>query len=279
MADEQAVRENPMKTRATTYKIEKMDCPTEEQMIRMKLDDIEGIQNLYFDIPKRLLTVHHDADRLNLITKKLEELDLNIRIHGSQKSSDTEGRPTAETIERKSLMIVLTINFGFFVMEMVSGLISRSMGLVADSLDMFADASVYGLSLYVVGKTVQKKKSIAKLSGYFQFSLAVIGFAEVIRRFLGFEAIPDFRTMIFVSILALIGNTVCLYILQKSKSEEAHMRASMIFTSNDIVVNSGVIAAGILVSVLDSKTPDLIIGSIVFTLVMRGAFRIIKLAR
>ncbi len=268
-----------MKTIATTYKIEKMDCPAEEQMIRMKLDDIEGIQNLHFNIPKRLLTIHHEADLLKLITKKLEELDLNTSILESQESSDTEGRPTAETIERKSLLIVLAINFGFFVIEMVSGLISRSMGLVADSLDMFADASVYGLSLYVVGKTVQKKKSIAKLSGYFQFSLAIIGFAEVIRRFLGFETIPDFRTMIFVSILALIGNTVCLYILQKSKSEEAHMKASMIFTSNDIIVNSGVIAAGILVSVLNSKIPDLIIGSIVFTLVMRGAFRIIKLAR
>jgi Co/Zn/Cd efflux system component len=53
----------------------------------------------------------------------------------------------------------------------------------------------------------------------------------------------------------------------------------MIFTSNDIIVNGGVIAAGILVSLLDSRIPDLIIGGIVFSVVIRGSFRILKLAK
>ena len=85
--------------------------------------------------------------------------------------------------------------------------------------------------------------------------------------------------MIIVSFLALIANGVCLYLLQKSKSREAHMQASMIFTSNDIIINSGVIVAGILVSVLTNRLPDLIIGSVVFLIVLRGAFRILKLAK
>ena len=57
------------------------------------------------------------------------------------------------------------------------------------------------------------------------------------------------------------------------------MKASMIFTSNDIIVNLGVIAAGILVIFTTSNKPDLIIGSIVFLLVMRGALRILRLGR
>lgn len=93
------------------------------------------------------------------------------------------------------------------------------------------------------------------------------------------EKIPDFKTMIIVSVLALIANLVCLFLLQKAKSDEAHIKASMIFTSNDIIVNSGVIVAGILVNLLNSKIPDLVIGAIVFTFVIRGAFRIIKIAR
>src|SRR5690554_8209724 len=77
--------------------------------------------------------------------------------------------------------------------------------------------------------------------------------------------------MIIVSILALIANGICLYILQKSKSkEEAHMKASMIFTSNDIIINLGVISAGLLVNWLDSNKPDLIVGTIVFGLVVQG---------
>jgi Co/Zn/Cd efflux system component len=153
------------------------------------------------------------------------------------------------------------------------------MGLVADSLDMLADALVYGLSLWAVGSTVIRKKKVAKLSGYFQLALALLGLSEVIRRFISFEEVPDFQTMIIVSVLALIANSVCLYLLQKSKSNEAHMKATMIFTSNDIIINTGVIAAGVLVLLTQSKYPDLIIGAIVFLIVVRGAFRILKLGK
>ena len=163
---------------------------------------------------------------------------------------------------------------------MTTGLISKSMGLVADSLDMLADSFVYGISLFAVGGTLTKKKRIAKIAGYFQITLAIIGFSEVLRRFFGAEELPDFWTMIIVSILALIANGICLYILQKSKSkEEAHMKASMIFTSNDIIINLGVISAGLLVNWLDSNKPDLIVGTIVFGLVVQGAFRILKLSK
>ena len=77
----------------------------------------------------------------------------------------------------------------------------------------------------------------------------------------------------------LIHNAICLYLLQKSKSKEAHMKASMIFTSNDVIINSGVILAGVLVLLTQSKYPDLIVGSIVFLIVSQGAFRILKLGK
>ena len=68
------------------------------------------------------------------------------------------------------------------------------MGLVADSVDMLADSFVYGISLFAVGGTLIKKKRVAKLAGYFQITLAIIGFVEVIRRYFGEEELPDFWT-------------------------------------------------------------------------------------
>ena len=128
------------------------------------------------------------------------------------------------------------------------------MGLVADSLDMLADSFVYGISLVCSWRNFDKKKRIAKLAGYFQITLAIIGFVEVLRRFFGDEKLPDFSTMIIVSIFALIANGICLYILQKSKSkEEAHMKASMIFTSNDVIINLGVITAGLFGKLVEFK--------------------------
>jgi Co/Zn/Cd efflux system component len=256
-----------------------MDCPSEEQMIRMKLAHLEDIQQLNFDIPNRKLTVLHRRKN-DLISEAIDDLKLESElISSSELDTDIISGSEDDKTQKKLLWIVLIINFGFFLIEMTTGLISKSMGLIADSLDMFADAAVYGLSLLAVGKAVSKKKIVAKIAGYFQFTLAVLGFFEVIRRFIGFEDVPDFITMIVVSIFALVGNVVSLVLLQKSKSREAHMQASMIFTSNDIIVNGGVIVAGILVSLLNSKIPDLVIGAIVFTIVINGSFRIMKLAK
>lgn len=252
-----------------------MDCPSVENLIKMKLSNIDGLKQLDFDLESRILTVFHSNNK-NTIEKAIKELNLNESLVSSEETDII--LKESQTNQSKLLWTVLIINFAFFIIEMSTGIISKSMGLVADSLDMLADSFVYGLSLIAVGGTVLKKKQIAKYAGYFQITLAIIGIVEVFRRFLGFEAIPVFSTMIIVSIFALIANGICLFLLQKSKSDEAHMRASMIFTSNDIIINIGVITAGILVHWLNSGLPDLIIGIIVFALVIQGAFRILKLS-
>lgn len=261
----------------TIFEITKMDCPSEENLIRMKLDSISSIANLNFDLPNRKLSVYHSGET-DQIEKAVFELNLGAKKLSTELTGETNFSDNAS--QKKLLWIVLGINFVFFLIEMSTGLISKSMGLVADSLDMLADSFVYGISLFAVGGTLARKKRIANLAGYFQITLAVIGFVEVLRRFFGAETLPDFSTMIVVSVLALIANGVCLYLLQTSKSkDEAHMKASMIFTSNDVIINLGVIAAAVLVNWLNSNKPDLIIGTIVFGLVIQGAIRILKLGK
>jgi len=261
----------------TVFEISKMDCPSEENLIRMKLDGISGIFNLDFDIPNRKLTVFHSGE-IDQIEKSVIELNLGGKKIFTEQTDRTEFNEISN--QKKLLWIVLSINFAFFLIEMTTGLLSKSMGLVADSLDMLADSFVYGISLLAVGGTLIKKKRIAKLAGFFQIALAIIGFLEVLRRFFGADKLPDFSTMIIVSVLALIANGMCLYILHKSTGkEEAHIKASVIFASNDVIINLGVIIAGFLVYWLSSDKPDLIIGTIVFVLVIQGAFRILKLSK
>jgi Co/Zn/Cd efflux system component len=261
----------------TIFEISKMDCPSEENLIRMKLDGVASIAKLDFDIPNRMLSVYHNGE-VEVIEKLILELNLGGKIILSEDVEQIESDENSQ--QRKVLMSVLFINFAFFMIEMTTGFISNSMGLVADSLDMLADSFVYGISLFAVGGSILTKKKIARLAGYFQIILAAIGFVEVLRRFLGLEKLPDFSTMIIVSILALIANAACLYILQKAKGkDEAHMKASMIFTSNDVVINLGVIVAGLMVNMLNSNKPDLIVGAIVFVIVIRGALRILNLSK
>ena len=253
-----------------------MDCPSEESMIRMKLEDFSEIRRLDFDIPERTLTIYHEGN-LDMIQAALGVLKLKDELLSSAKIEEPIG--TEKTKQRNMLWVVLLINFIFFALELTTGWLSKSMGLIADSLDMLADSFVYGLSLFAVGGSLARKKNIATTAGYFQILLAVIGFVEVVRRFFASEQTPDFKTMIIVSILALMANALCLYLLQKSKSKEAHMQASMIFTSNDVIINAGVIVAGLLVLWSNSRIPDLVVGAIVFIIVIQGAIRILKLSR
>lgn len=242
----------------------------------MKLDGMP-VHKLEFDTPNRTLQVYHQ-DKADLIFEAIRTLNLGASLLSTEETN-RRAEQTDQGREKKLLWSVLLINFGFFVLELGSGFISGSMGLVADGLDMLADAIVYALSLYAVGHATSKKKRVARLSGYFQIVLAVMGFVEVIRRFFGFESLPRFQVMISMSVLALIGNAVSLYLLNRSRSKEAHMQASMIFTSNDVMVNLGVILAGVLVYLSQSKYPDLCIGALVFFLVIKGAFRILSLSK
>ena len=257
------------------FQVPKMDCAAEESLVRMQLDGVAAVKSLDFDLSARKVAVYHEG-QLGEIESALKQLGLGSKL---VETGETEEAAPESAQQRRLLWVVLLINFSFFVLEMTTGFISGSMGLVADSLDMLADALVYGLSLLAVGASVARKKSVARWSGYFQVTLAVLGFVEVMRRFFGVEALPDFRTMIGVSVLALIANGFCLYLLGRSKDKEAHMQASMIFTSNDVIINIGVITAGVLVLWLGSGIPDLIIGGVVFVVVTLGAVRILRLSR
>ena len=264
----------------TIFHIKEMDCPSEESLIRMKLEEIPDIARIDINIQDRKTTIFHRANTAE-IEKLLSELKLGSSLVSSEvieeELSGADGKKDRK--QKKILWTVLFINFGFFIIEMVTGLISRSMGLVADSLDMLADAFMYAISLFAVGKAVGTKKKVAGAIGYFQILLAVSGLFEVARRFIFNESIPDFQFMIGISVLALAANGISLYILEKAKSNEAHIRASMICTSNDVIMNLGVIVGGILVFLLDSAIPDLVVGVVVFGIVIRGALRILKLAK
>lgn len=147
----------------------------------------------------------------------------------------------------------------------------------ADGLDMLADALVYGLALLATYRPHFNRLFISKMAGVLQILLAIGGLYELFDRFINGVDVPDFAAMMFISTVALTGNILCLKLLQKASSKEAHMKASLIFTSNDVWVNLGVIVAAVFVYLIQSSWPDLVVGLIVYAMVLRGAYRIMKL--
>ena len=177
--------------------------------------------------------------------------------------------------QRKVLQILFVINAVMFLIGIVSGIIAHSTALIADSLDMFADAAVFGISLYAIGKSQGKKIRAAFLSGIFQISLASLALVAVVKKTISGSE-PDSSLMIAIALLSLIVNSYCLFLMAKHRHEEVHLRASWTFLSNDVIANLGIILAGLLVNILNSRFPDLIIGFIIAFVVMRGAINIIQ---
>ena len=177
--------------------------------------------------------------------------------------------------ESRVLIILLCINALMFVVEITLGIFSESTALIADSLDMLADATVYGIGLYAVGRSPMVKIRAARTSGLFQIVLGLCVSFDVLRRLIwGSE--PESSLMMSIGILALIANTICLMLISKHKEGEVHMRASWIFSKNDVIANIGIIIGGGLVYLLDSRFPDLIIGMLITIIVVRGGMNIIK---
>ena len=177
--------------------------------------------------------------------------------------------------QQKVLWWLLSINAVMFVVELITGIVADSTGLIADSIDMLADATVYSIALYAVGHSALAKVKAAHLSGVFQIILAVGILADVIRRWLvGSE--PQSDLMILISMCALAANMICLKLLSRHRDGEVHMRASWIFSKNDVLANLGVILSGGLIYLFESRWPDLIIGAVITLLVLRGGLAIVK---
>ena len=113
----------------TEFHISKMDCPSEENIIRMRLDGIQGIKKLEFDLENRNLTVLHTKEDREIFAR-LNSLNLGAKLSHTKTIKEKDVAIESSDVQSKLLWSVLIINLGFFIIEMTTGLISKSMGLV-----------------------------------------------------------------------------------------------------------------------------------------------------
>lgn len=248
-------------------------------MIRLRLATLP-VAALRFDLPARTLVVDHAGEAAAVLAQLLP-LGYGATLRDSlpldrSPADDTASSPAETAAEARVLWLLLGINATMFAVEIVAGLMARSAGLVADAMDMFADAAVYGVALYAVGRAVRLQLAAARLSGFLQLLLGLGALAEVGRHVLSGSA-PAGLAMIGIAALALIANVACLLLVHRHRHRGAHMQASYIFSANDVIANLGVIVAGLLVSWSGSAWPDWLIGSAIGLLVIAGAVRILRL--
>ena len=180
--------------------------------------------------------------------------------------------------DRRILWYVLLINLAQSALGMGVGVWASSTALIGAALDNLADASVYAVGIYAVGRSVRAKVAAARLSGWLLIGLSVLLVAEVIRRFMGSEAPIGPAMMVMAGVNAAI-NVYCLRLLKRHKGEDVNFKASAIFTSNDSIVNMAILVSGLLVLWLGSNVPDLVLGVVSALFAANGGREILEHAR
>lgn len=262
--------------RESSFSVPKMDCPSEERMIRTALDGVDGVRGISCELAQRRVRVQHEGPP-DTIAARLVPLGLGATLLETVDANPDSVEVVDAARERRTLRVLLAVNAAMFVVELGGAWFARSAGLLADSLDMFADAAVYGLALYAVGRSAAAKVRTAHVAGWLQAVLAVGALVEVARRFVaGGEPAPPL--MMAMAAVALGANVFCLWLVSKHRAGGAHMKASAIFSANDVLANAGVIVAGAAVAWTGSRYPDLAIGAVIALVVLLGARRILRLA-
>ena len=162
---------------------------------------------------------------------------------------------------RKHILIaVLVINTIMFVAQFGAAMIAHSSSLMADSLDMLGDALTYSISLYAMyrGGNWINKAALFKAG-----IIAVFGIAILIQA--GYKIFivdlhPRAEVMTMFSLLGLIANLICFYLLTAERDTDVNMRSTWICARNDIVGNCAILLTAGLVYVLHSRWPDIIVG-------------------
>ncbi len=263
------------------FNVPQMDCPSEENLIRTAFASLGEALTFEFDILNRRVRVYN-PDIAETVEKTMASVGLGANLISVESvgreavQAAQETAKTEEVREARVLRWLLAINAIMFVLEFGVGIVAQSTGLIADSMDMFADAAVYGVSLYAVGKAASLKLKAAHFAGWLQLALAVGVLLEILRRAV-YGSEPVSALMMGVGAVALVANIACLLLIFKSRNQGAHMKASWIFSANDVLANAGVITAGILVAMTGSQIPDLVIGVIIGLVVLNGARRILLL--
>lgn len=188
-------------------------------------------------------------------------------------------RAETDPAYRRALWIVVILNVGFGVIELIGGFVAGSQALKADSLDFLGDGSITFVGLLALTWTALARARVALVQGIFLATLGVGVIATAAWRV--FNAVPpEADIMGVVGIAALIVNVVAALVLSRFREGgDANAKAIWLFSRNDALANVAVIVAAGLVAWTDSAWPDLAVAAVIAVLFLNSAREIIASAR
>lgn len=265
--------------RPVRYRVTGMDCSSCAVKIEGAARRVAGVQDVRVSIASQEMTVRLD-NKATLPELEREVAGLGYRL-ARLDAEDGEKLPDLSHVTpayKRALWIVVLLNAGYGVIEIVGGFIAGSQALKADALDFLGDGMISMLGLIAVGWGLAARARAAMLQGIF---LGVLGAGVLITtayRVLVLHQ-PEAELMGILGLIALAVNVAAAMVLLPHRHGDANVRAIWLFSRNDALGNVAVVIAASLVAWTQTPWPDLVVAVVIAGLFLQSAFSIIRDAR
>lgn len=268
------------------YRVTGMDCPSCATKVEKAARGIAGVNEVRVSIASQVMTLRLDAPHIRLLAIEgaVQGLGYQLdRLEGSHAQlGDDDGRPAnlshVTPAYRRALWIVVVLNVGYGVIEMVGGFISGSQALKADALDFLGDGLITCLGLVAIGWSLLWRARSALIQGLFLAALGVGVLAATAYRVLVLNQ-PEAELMGLLGAIALTVNVAAALVLVPHRAGDANVRAVWLFSRNDAIGNAAVVVAAGLVAWSGTPWPDLLVAALIAGLFLHSAGSIIRDAR
>jgi cobalt-zinc-cadmium efflux system protein len=189
----------------------------------------------------------------------------------------------------RRLVLVLGLVLVYMVAEVVGGLLTNSLALLADAGHMLSDAAALGLSLFAMW-IARRPPTPQKTYGYYRaeilaalangatlVAISIYIFIEAYQRFLAPPEVLG-SAMMGVAVGGLIVNVGALVILHRSRDESLNMRGARLHVLGDAAGSVGAIVAGLLIWAFSWYWADPLASALIGVLIMYSSWNLLKSA-
>jgi Co/Zn/Cd efflux system component len=178
---------------------------------------------------------------------------------------------------KRRLWLVIAINAAMFLVEMGAGALAGSQALQADALDFLGDALTYGVTLAVIGASLQTRAWAAVAKGVSLSAMGLFVFGATAYHVLVL-GVPRAEVMGAIGLLALAANLTSVLLLMRYREGDANVRSVGLCSRNDAIGNVAVMIAALGVWGTATRWPDLAVAAIMAGLFLTSSVQILRQA-
>lgn len=269
-----------VKPQTLQYQVIGMDCADDAREIEEAARDSGAVQDVRVSVASQVMTVRlTPTGTADAVTRAVNAIGYKLTPITDQSAETADEAAThASAAYRRALWIVILLNVGYGLIEMVGGFLSDSQALKADALDFFGDGLITLLGVIAIGWGLAWRARSALIQGIF---LGILGLSVLVNTAMRLADgyVPEAELMGAFAIVALVVNVASTIVLLPHRTGDSNVKAVWMFSRNDAIGNLAVVIAAVVVGWLNASWPDILVAFVIGSLFLQSSWVIVRDAR